>query len=395
MTGPLDGVRVVETATLFAGPLAAAFLGDYGADVIKVEHPGRPDPSRGHGPSKDGIGLWWKVLGRNKRAMTLDLSVPAGADVLRRLLADADVLVENFRPGTLERWGLDPERLLEANPRLVVARVSGFGQTGPYARRPGFGTLAEAMSGFAAATGEPDGPPTLPPFGLADSIAALATAFAVSMALAARGPFGGGQVIDVAIIEPIMAMLGPQITWYDQLGYLQPRLGNRSSNNAPRNTYRCADGTWVAVSTSAQSIAERVVTLVGRSDLLTEPWFASGSSRAEHADELDAAVGAWIGARTRAEVVAVFEAAEAAVAPIYDVRDVLADPQYAALGTVATVADPELGPLRMQNVPFRMSRTPGAIEFAGRPHGADTESVLAAAGYTGEAIAELRRDRVI
>src|SRR6185369_9304998 len=227
MTGPLDGVRVVETATLFAGPLAAAFLGDYGADVIKVEHPGRPDPSRGHGPSKDGIGLWWKVLGRNKRAMTLDLSVPAGADVLRRLLADADVLVENFRPGTLERWGLDPERLLEANPRLVVARVSGFGQAGPYARRPGFGTLAEAMSGFAAATGEPDGPPTLPPFGLADSIAALATAFAVSMALAARGPFGGGQVIDVAIIEPIMAMLGPQITWYDQLGYLQPRLGNR------------------------------------------------------------------------------------------------------------------------------------------------------------------------
>jgi len=395
MTGPLDGVRVVETATLFAGPLAAAFLGDYGADVIKVEHPGRPDPSRGHGPSKDGIGLWWKVLGRNKRAMTLDLSVPAGADVLRRLLADADVLVENFRPGTLERWGLDPERLLEANPRLVVARVSGFGQTGPYARRPGFGTLAEAMSGFAAATGEPDGPPTLPPFGLADSIAALATAFAVSMALAARGPFGGGQVIDVAIIEPIMAMLGPQITWYDQLGYLQPRLGNRSSNNAPRNTYRCADGTWVAVSTSAQSIAERVVTLVGRSDLLTEPWFASGSSRAEHADELDAAVAAWIGARTRAEVIAAFEAAEAAVAPIYDVRDVLADPQYAALGTVATVADPQLGPLRMQNVPFRMSRTPGAIEFAGRPHGADTESVLAAAGYTGEAIAELRRDRVI
>ncbi len=395
MTGPLDGVRVVETATLFAGPLAAAFLGDYGADVIKVEHPGRPDPSRGHGPSKDGVGLWWKVLGRNKRAMTLDLAAPAGADVLRRLLADADVLVENFRPGTLERWGLDPERLLEANPRLVVARVSGFGQIGPYARRPGFGTLAEAMSGFAAATGEPDGPPTLPPFGLADSIAALATAFAVSMALAARGPFGGGQVIDVAIIEPIMAMLGPQITWYDQLGYLQPRLGNRSSNNAPRNTYQCADGTWVAVSTSAQSIAERVVTLVGRPDLVAEPWFRSGSGRAEHADELDAAVAAWIGARTRAEVIVAFEAAEAAVAPIYDVRDVLADPQYAALGTVATVADPELGPLRMQNVPFRMSRTPGAIEFAGRPHGADTESVLAAAGYTAAAIAELRRDRVI
>jgi crotonobetainyl-CoA:carnitine CoA-transferase CaiB-like acyl-CoA transferase len=251
------------------------------------------------------------------------------------------------------------------------------------------------MSGFAAATGEPDGPPTLPPFGLADSIAALATAFAVSMALAARGPFGGGQVIDVAIIEPIMAMLGPQITWYDQLQYQQPRLGNRSANNAPRNTYECADGGWVAVSTSAQSIAERVVTLIGRADLITEPWFGSGSGRAEHADELDAAVATWVGARTRSEVIAAFEAAEAAVAPIYDVADVLADPQYAALGTIATVPDPELGPLRMQNVPFRMSRTPGAIQFAGRPHGADTDAILTAAGFTPEQIADLRTRQVI
>src|SRR5215470_12554754 len=204
---PLHGIKVVEVATLFAGPLSGAFLSDFGADVIKVEHPSKPDPSRGHGPRKDGIDLWWKVLGRNKRTITLDLSCGAGTDVLRRLLADADVVIENFRPGTLEKWGIGPQTLQADNPRLVIARVSGFGQIGPYAKRPGFGTLAEAMSGFAAATGEPDGPPTLPPFGLADSIAALATAYAVTLALTARGRDGRGQVIDLAIIEPIMAML--------------------------------------------------------------------------------------------------------------------------------------------------------------------------------------------
>jgi crotonobetainyl-CoA:carnitine CoA-transferase CaiB-like acyl-CoA transferase len=393
--GPLEGVRVIELATLFAGPLAGAFLSDFGADVVKVEHPAKPDPARGHGPAKDGVGLWAKVLGRNKRTVTVDLSRPAGAALLRRMTANADVLIENFRPGTLERWGLGPEVLHADNPRLVVARVTGFGQIGPYARRPGFGTLAEAMSGFAAATGEPDGPPTLPPFGLADSVAALATAFAATLALTARHRDGHGQVIDVAIIEPIMAMLGAQLTWYDQLGYVQPRLGNRSDNNAPRNTYRCADGRWVAVSTSAQSIAERVVTLVGRPDFAAQPWFATGSGRAAHADELDAAVAAWVAARTREEVIAAFEKAQAAVAAVYDVRDIVADPQFAALGTVSTVDDPELGAVRMQNVPFRMSATPGGIRFAGRPHGADTDHVLTGLGLSTEDIARLRADGVV
>ena len=392
---PLEGVRVIELATLFAGPLAGAFLSDFGAEVVKVEHPARPDPARGHGPSKNGIGLWAKVLGRNKRAVTIDLSRPDGAALLRRMAEGADVVIENFRPGTLERWGLGPEVLHGANPRLVLARVSGFGQIGPYARRPGFGTLAEAMSGFAAATGEPDGPPTLPPFGLADSVAALATAFAVSMALTARDRDGRGQVIDVAIIEPIMAMLGAQLTWYDQLGYVQPRLGNRSDNNAPRNTYRCADGRWVAVSTSAQSIAERVVTLVGRPDFAAQPWFATGSGRAAHAEELDAAVAGWVATRTRDEVIAAFEQAQAAVAGVYDVRDIMADPQFAALDTVTTVDDPELGPLRMQNVPFRMSATPGRIRFAGRPHGADTETVLTELGLSTVDIGRLRADGVV
>ncbi|WP_329398011.1 CoA transferase [Streptomyces melanogenes] len=390
MTTPLRHLRVLDLATLFAGPLAATMLGDFGAEVIKVEHPRRPDPSRGHGPAKDGVGLWWKLLGRNKRTITLDLSTPGGRETLLKLAASTDVIIENFRPGTLERWGLGWPELAAANDQLVLARVTGFGQCGPYAHRPGFGTLAEAMSGFAAVTGEPDGPPTLPPFGLADSIAALATAYAVMTALTARAATGRGQVIDMAIIEPILTVLGPQPIWYDQLGYVQPRTGNRSRNNAPRNTYRTADGSWLAVSTSAQSVAERVIRLVGRPDLIGEPWFATGSGRAEHADELDEAVGGWIARRTREEAMTAFEKAEAAIAPIYDIREVMTDPQYRALDTLTTVDDPELGPVKMQNVLFRLSETPGAIRWAGRPHGADTDAVLTELGLSAQEITTLR-----
>jgi crotonobetainyl-CoA:carnitine CoA-transferase CaiB-like acyl-CoA transferase len=387
---PLDGLRVLDLATLFAGPLAATLLGDFGAEVIKVEHPRRPDPSRGHGPSKDGVGLWWKLLGRNKRTVTLDLSSPGGREVLLRMAAGADVVVENFRPGTLEKWGLGWAELSAANPRLVLARVTGFGQFGPYARRPGFGTLAEAMSGFAALTGEPDGPPTLPPFGLADGIAALSTAYAVMTALAGRDRTGRGQVVDMAIIEPMLTVLGPHPIWYDQLGHVQPRTGNRSANNAPRNTYRTADGRWVAVSTSAQSIAERVMRLVGHPEVLTQDWFATGAGRAAHADELDEAVGAWIARHDRDAVLAAFERAEAAIAPVHDITDVLADEQYRALGTITEVPDEELGTIRMQNVIFRLSETPGAIRWAGRPHGADTDEVLTGLGFSAEEIEKLR-----
>ncbi|WP_329115902.1 CaiB/BaiF CoA transferase family protein [Streptomyces sp. NBC_01465] len=388
--GPLEGLRVLDLATLFAGPLAATMLGDFGAEVIKVEHPRKPDPSRGHGPSKDGVGLWWKLLGRNKRNITLDLSSAGGREVLLKLAAEADVIIENFRPGTLEKWDLGWDRLSEANPRLVLARVTGFGQFGPYSRRPGFGTLAEAMSGFAAMTGEPDGPPTLPPFGLADSIAALSTAYAVMAALQGRDKTGRGQIVDMAIIEPMLAVLGPQPIWYDQLGYVQPRTGNRSNNNAPRNTYRTRDGKWVAVSTSAQSIAERVMHLVGRPEFVDEPWFATGAQRAQHADELDEAVSSWIARHDRAEVVAAFEKAEAAIAPVYEIGDVMEDEQYRALGTITEVPDEELGTIRMQNVLFRLSETPGAIKWAGRPHGADTDDVLAGLGLEAAEIAALR-----
>ncbi|WP_216843926.1 CaiB/BaiF CoA transferase family protein [Phytoactinopolyspora alkaliphila] len=388
--GPLTGIRVVDASTLFAGPLTAMHLGDMGADVVKVEHPRRPDPARGHGAAKDGHNLWSKTLGRNKRAMTLDLSSEAGQAVFVRLAAWADVVVENFRPDTLERWNLGYDRLSAENPGLVLARLTGFGQVGPYRRRPGFGTLAEAMSGFAAMTGEPDGPPTLPPFGLADGIASLAAAYAVMTALHARHRTGRGQVVDLAIVEPILAMLGPQLTQWDQLGTVQPRTGNRSVNNAPRNTYRCADGRWVAVSTSSQNIAERVMRLVGRPDVIDQPWFATGTGRVEHADELDGAVASWVAERSRDEVVAAFEKAEAAVAPIYDASDIAADPQFDALGTIQHVDDPDLGRMAMQNVLFRLSETPGQIRFTGRAHGADTAGVLAELGYGAAEIAAFR-----
>ena len=392
---PLEGTRVVEAATLFAAPLAGMLLGDYGAEVIKIEHPLRPDPARGHGPAKDGVGLWFKSLARNKRLVTLDLSEPDGRDIFLRLAERADVVLENFRPGTLERWGAGPAELAAVNPRLVLARVTGFGQTGPYASRPGFGSLAEAMSGFAALNGEPDGPPLLPPFALADGVAALATAFAVMVALHAREETGRGQVVDTSLTEPLMTLLGPQLTAYDLLGELQPRTGNRSSHNAPRNVYRTADGSWVAVSASATSIAERVVRLVGRPDLAERPWFATGSGRVAHVDEVDDAVATWIAARPREEVLAAFGAAEAAIAPVYDARDILTDPHLQAIGAIASIEDDELGPIKITNLISRLSDTPGEIRTAGGRHGTDTDAVLAELSVAPEELERLRAARVI
>jgi crotonobetainyl-CoA:carnitine CoA-transferase CaiB-like acyl-CoA transferase len=375
--GPLEGLRVVDAATLFAGPLAATMLGDFGAEVIKIEHP-RGDPVRNHGHQKDGVPLWWKMIGRNKRAVSLDLSRPEGQVLARGLLEKSDVLIENFRPDTLERWNLGPDDLWAVNPRLVIARVTGFGQIGPYRRRPGFGTLAEALSGFAALTGEPDGPPTLPPFGLADGIAALAATSAIMFALRARETTGRGQVVDLSILEPILTVLGPQPLWYDQLGIVQERRGNRSVNNAPRNTYRTKDGRWVAVSTSSHSVAERVLRLIGYEEVTRQPWFRSGAERAQHADLLDDLVGSWIAERPLAEVMEEFEKAQAAVAPIYDIRDVMEDPQLRALDAICAVEDEDLGTIRMQNVMFRLSETPGRIRWAGRRIGRDNTEVYGA-----------------
>lgn len=389
MSGPLKGVRVIDAATLFAGPMAATLLGDFGAEVVKVEHP-RGDPVRNHGYQKNGINLWWKMLSRNKQAVTCNMSTARGQDVMRRLVSTSDVFIENFRPGTLERWDLDPKDLLEINPGLVIARVTGFGQFGPYASRPGFGTLAESMSGFAAITGEPDRPPVLPPFGLADGISALALANAIQMCLYNRDVRdGSGQIIDLAIIEPILSILGPQPIWYDQLDVIQERTGNRSVNNAPRNTYLTRDRHWVAISTSAHNVAERVMKLVGHPEVISEPWFETGRGRAQHADQLDAMVSSWIAERNVDDVVEQFEKASAAVAPVYDIADIFEDPQYEALDSITTIDDEDLGPIRMQNIMFRLSATPGAIEWSGRGIGADNKSVYGELGINAEELAEL------
>jgi crotonobetainyl-CoA:carnitine CoA-transferase CaiB-like acyl-CoA transferase len=379
---------VIDAATLFAGPFAARLLGDFGAEIIKVEQPSG-DPLRHFGHAHGDVPLWWKVLSRNKKSVVLDLREPENAERFRRLAAGADVLIENFRPGTLERWGLGPEVLTEVNPRLVLARVTAFGQDGPYARRPGFGTLAEAMSGLAAMSGEPGGPPALPAFPLGDAIAGLHAALAVLIALRARDVIGTGQIADIAITETLIGSLGAQLTVYEHLGLKPERVGNRSNNSAPRGVYRCADDRWVAVSAPARSVAERVVRLVGHPDLGAEPWFATGVGRAEHRELIDDAIRPWIAARHRDEVVDAFEAAEAAVAPVYEVDDVLADPQFRARGLTVDVPDAQLGSVRMSGVPFRLSATPGRIDWAGPPIGAHTEdvcgSVAPARSATGEA----------
>jgi crotonobetainyl-CoA:carnitine CoA-transferase CaiB-like acyl-CoA transferase len=395
--GPLQGRRVLDLSTIYAGPLVAQLLGDFGAEVIKVEHPTHPDGMRGHGRQKDGVGLWWKMISRNKRTIGLKLSDPQGAEVLLRLAETADVVVENFRPGTLERWGLGYDVLSAVNPRLILVRVTGFGQTGPYAGKPGFGTLIEAMSGFAAMTGEPDGAPVLPPFGLADGIAGIAGAMAAMMALYHRDANGGtGQVVDLSVFEPLVTVLGPQPITYDVLGEVPARTGNLSTNNAPRNTYRTADDRWVAVSSSATSIAERVMRVVGRPDLIDEPWFATGSGRAEHTVEVDGAVASWIAVRSRAEVLEAFDRADAAIAPVYDVADLVADPHVRGRGILTTVADADLGPVLMQNLIARLSGSPGRIRFTGRAPGADTDGILTGElGLSPEVVADLRAGDIV
>ena len=396
MTGPLEGIKVLDISTILAGPLVAQILGDFGAEVIKIEHHTKPDGMRGHGLDKDGHPLWWTMISRNKRTMTLDLGNAQGGALFRRLAAEADVVVENFRPGTLERWGLGYDVLAELNPGLILLRVTGFGQTGPYATRPAFGTLVESMSGFAHLTGEADGPPTLPAFGLADSLAGIAGSSAVSMALLHRTNNGGhGQQIDLDLLSPIMAAVGPGVIYADQLGIDQERTGNRSSNNAPRNLYKTADGHWLAISTSANSIAERVLVLVGHPEVLDEPWFATGRQRAAHADLLDEYVGGWIAERTKDVVIDEFEKAGAAVAPVYKPSDLLSDPQVNAIEMVTTVEDDDLGPVRMQNVMWRMGGSPGRIRYTGRKHGADTDEVLAEIGCSADEIESMRRDSVV
>ncbi|WP_251342635.1 CaiB/BaiF CoA transferase family protein [Haloplanus halophilus] len=412
--GPLDGLRVVDCSDMIAGGFATTQLADFGADVVNVEHPEKADPLREWPPfdeseeprssedseeprssedseeprssedseeprsSEGPVSLWWKSIGRNKRCVTLDLSTAEGSALLLDLIEDADVLVENFRPGTLERWGLGPERLHEENPGLIVIRQSGYGQTGPRADKPGFGTVAEGITNWAHVNGFPDSKPLLPPISLADLTAATfavqAAMFAVFERDVGRGGSGEGQVIDVSLYEPLFRLFLSEVEAYDRLGETRERIGNHHPNAAPRNVYETADG-HLTLSASSQSIFENVAEAIDRPDLIDDPRFATNEARVDHADELDAVIEAWTRERPTEEAIETMEAADAIVGPVYDMADIFEDDQYRARGDVVEVADPELGRLKTPAPVPKFSRTPGAVDHAGPRHGQHNDEV--------------------
>ncbi|MGB3735885.1 MAG: CoA transferase [Ilumatobacter sp.] len=367
-SGPLEDLRVIDMSTVLAGPNCARYLADFGADVIKVERPGG-DSLRNMAwrDPRDGAGLWWKVVNRNKRAIVLDLKDDVDRDVLLRLVDDADVLVENSRPGTMERLGLGPDELLARRPTLVMTRISGFGQTGPYAGRAGFASIAEAMSGFASLNGESDGAPLLPPIALTDEVTGLAAAFATMVALHSAAATEVGQVVDANLLETMFHMMGPLASLYALTGEQQPRLGSGLPYTVPRGTYRCADGRWVAISTSSDSVAARVMELLGVGD---DERFTSFDGRTRHRDELERLMTEWCSTRLRDDVIAVFDDANAAIGPVMDMADIATDPHYVHRGAVELVDDTP-----MQSVIARLSATPGALRWAGRGLDADGEEI--------------------
>lgn len=372
---PLQEITVIDCSSLYAGPLTGMFLGDFGAEVIKVEHPEYGDAIRSWGHSDKE--LTWKWVGRNKKSVPIDLHHEEGQEIFKELVSDADVLIENFRPGTLERWNVGWETLKEVNPDLVMVRTTGFGQTGPYKDKPGFGTLAEAMSGFAYVTGQPDGPPTLPALGLADAVAALHSTFATMFALYWRDVSGGtGQYIDTSILEPLFGIMGEYAVDYSVDGIIHERQGNRNPYTAPRNTYQTKDGRWVALSGSAESIARRILRVVGGEELVHDPRFQSMEDRIEHVEELDEIIRDWMSDHTRDEVIDIFEEHDAAVAPVYNIKDIFNDEYFWERDALIEVEDDDLGPISMPGVIPKLSETPGRVDHPGPELGAHTLEVL-------------------
>ncbi len=394
---PLDGIRVVEAATLAAGPMVGTALGEFGAEVIKVEQPGSGDPMRTWGDRRDGIGLVWKSVSRNKRCVTLDLRRPEAQDLFHELLEASDVLIVGNRPSALQRWGIDYETVHTRHPLLVMLHITGYGRGGPASDRPGYGTLAEAMSGFAHLTGQPDGPPTLPPFMLADGVAAQSATYAVMMALYHRDVHGGGgQLIDVNLIEPLARLIESAPLAYDQLGTIPQRVGNFLPASAPRNAYHTADDKWLAISSASPTIAVRVFRVIGRTDLADDPDYVDPVRRQERAQEVDDLVAKWVGERTLAEAMAALQAAEVAAAPVYDAPQLLADEHLRARGTWVTVDDADFGPMTVQAPVAVMTETPGRIEHLGRPLGADNDAVYGdLLGVDPDRLAALRAGGVI
>lgn len=384
--GTLAGVRVLDLSRLVAGNTLTQFLADFGAEVIKIEP-----------PAGDTLRAWktrdiqtnWKIYARSKKSLGLELRRPEARELLKKLLPSAQLFVESFRPGTLEKMGLGPEVLLALNPKLVIVRISGWGQDGPYSKRPGFGTLVEGMSGFASFNGFADREPVLPPMYLADTVAGLYGAAAAMTALREVEINGGqGQVIDLPLLDPLFAVLGPQAANYRLTGKVKPRTGSRSTNAGPRNAYRCRDGLYVCLSSSTQKMAERLFRSIGHPEFISDPRYATNEERVKHAEELDAVIGAFVAKRTQAENVAFFEEAEVTIGPIYDIRQILEDPHFRARGILEDYPDDDMDRFPMHHVVPRLSGTPGSVRTPAPKLGEHNEALL---GEIGVDVAAYRR----
>lgn len=383
-TGPLTGIRVLDLSRLMAGNMLSLQLADFGADVIKVEPPAG-DPLRDW--KDDGHSLFWKTYGRNKRSVALNLRHGPAMDALWTMILGADVFIENFRPGTLEQMGMAPDALLARNPDLIIVRISGFGQTGPYAQLPGFGTIVEAMSGFADRTGFPDREPVLPPLALADMIAGLYGASATAMALYARqNGVARGQVIDLSLLEPMFSVLGPEAAIHHVTGKIKQRVGSASNTASPRNVYRCGDGKYLALSGSTPAVARRIFEIIGRPDMNTDPRFATNSDRVRNRTLVDEAIGAWFGARDSGDALTIMRQAGATVGPIFNIADAMADPHFDEREIIVDVEDADFGSLPMHDIVPRLSATPGVWRRPAPDIGEHTREVLREAGLDDAAI---------
>lgn len=398
MSGPLQGLRVLDISTIIAAPFAATLLGDYGADVLKVEMPGAGDGARGFGPFKDGRSLWWKVINRGKDMVTLDLRQPEGVALFKRLLPDFDVLVENFRPGTLDRWGLSKEVLWQIQPRLVILRTTGFGQTGPYRDRPAFARVFEAMAGLTYITGEPDGEPMHAGYPLGDAIGGLFGAVGVLAALWKRAADreAPGEEIDLSLTESILRVLEFLPIEYDQLGVVRERSGNRNQYSSPSAVYRTRDGHWVTLAGSTAAIWANNCRAIGRADLIADPRFATNRQRTEHAGELNRIYSDWCADHALDEVLAAFRENHGVIGPIYGIDQVFADPQVQAREAIVPVPDEDFGSVRMQAVVPRFTRDPSSVREAGGGLGRDNQRIYGKRlGLTADEIADLAKRQVI
>ncbi len=398
--GPLAGLKVLDLSIIVAGGTASSLMADFGAEVVKVERPGTGDPLRNWGPFANGVSLWWKVHSRNKKSITLNLGTPEGQDLLKRLVVETDVLIEGFRPGAMEKWGLGPDDLLAVNPKLVMLRYSGFGQTGPYKDRPGFGTIAECMSGYIGMTGFPDTPPNLPPIPLADEIAGVFGAMAGMMALyhrdASGNPDAKGQVVDVSLFEPLFRLCIPHITMFDMLGINRERVGNDFPDAAPRNLYKTGDDRWLGLSATSQSTFESLSKAMGMPDLIDRPEFKDNAARLDNREILNDELQGWLGQRDLQETMDQLIPSGGVVGPVYDAPQIMADPHYLAREDIIDIDDPELGKTKMLGVVPKFSETPGSVQHAGPTVGEHNQHIYSSwLGLPADKLSQLSEEGTI